>query len=133
MEDPLRSEEGGEAKGIQVFASLTDSKNDFPVAGHSLAYFYGLGEFLVIAPAGNETLDTESRINLVLSSITIAVNSTQWYRVAQYLERKSSALKLKFNFQSNHYSTLSTPNDNNNLMVQIHSSFVKYSSVNYRD
>ena len=62
----------------QVFGSLSDVKNDFQTKCHPLAYFYGLGEFVIITPSGNETLDTESRINLVLSSITIAVNSTQW-------------------------------------------------------
>ena len=62
----------------RVFSNLMDSDNDFPSNCHPLAYFYGLAEFVIITPAGNETLDTENRINLVLSSITIAVNNTQW-------------------------------------------------------
>lgn len=64
-----------EKKGCQVFASLTENRHDFPSNCHSLAEVYGLGDFVVIAPAGNEMLTTENRINLLLSSITIAVSN----------------------------------------------------------
>ncbi len=66
-----------EKKGCQVFTSLMDNRHDFSSKCHDLAKFYGLGEFVVIAPAGNEMLTTEDRINLVLSSVTIAVNNVQ--------------------------------------------------------
>lgn len=67
-----------EKKGNRVFTCLEEVWKDFPVNCHSLASFYGLGEFVIISPAGNEALSTESRINLVLSSITMSVSNIQW-------------------------------------------------------
>jgi hypothetical protein len=68
-----------EKKGCQVFSSLMDNRQDFPFKCHSLAKFYGLSDFVVMAPAGNEMLTSEDRINLLLSSVTIAVNNVQRY------------------------------------------------------
>jgi hypothetical protein len=67
-------------KGSQVFLSLMDATSDFNLCAncHSLSKFYGLGDFVVLSPAGNEMLTTESRIHLVYSSILMAVNSIQW-------------------------------------------------------
>lgn len=55
-----------------------DSHSDFATDCPLLAKSYGLGSFVVISPAGNEMLTTEDRINLILSSIAIAIGSIQW-------------------------------------------------------
>ena len=79
VENPSKSEIPlSERKENPVFGCLQDDDNDFSVNCHSLAKFYGLSDFVVISPAGNETLSTESRINLVLSSITLSVSNIQW-------------------------------------------------------
>ena len=67
------------AKNFNVLSSLQDERNDFCVDCPPLSYFYGLSEFIVISPAGNECLETESRIYLILSSIAMAINNTRWY------------------------------------------------------
>lgn len=72
-------QENSGKKGCQVLASLEDSQNDFPYKCHQLAKYFGLSSFVVISPSGNEMLTTEDRINLILSSITIAVNNIQRY------------------------------------------------------
>ncbi len=75
-----RSESVVEKKGCQVFESLMDKSHDFPFNKcHSLAKFYGLSDFVIMSPAGNEMLTSEDRINLLLSSVTIAVNNVQRY------------------------------------------------------
>lgn len=68
----------GEQKGCQVFSSLMENRQDFPTSAPPLAEAYGLGEFVIISPAGNEMLTTESRVHIVLSSINIAVSNIQW-------------------------------------------------------
>jgi len=87
-----------EAKGGQVFESLMDEKNDFPSGSHSsgIARFYGLSEFVVVCPSGNEMLTSESRIHLVLSSITIAVNNIQWF----------SPIKMNYFLNCNHFFSI---------------------------
>jgi hypothetical protein len=65
-----------------VFESLMDKNHDFPFNKcHSLAKFYGLADFVIMSPAGNEMLTSEDRINLLLSSVTIAVNNVQRYTI----------------------------------------------------
>ncbi|KAM7153419.1 rab3 GTPase-activating protein catalytic subunit isoform 2-T2 [Macrochelys suwanniensis] len=51
--------------------------NDFPPRAHCLVRWYGLREFLVIAPAANnDAVLSESKCNLLLSSISIALGNT---------------------------------------------------------
>ncbi|XP_025751573.2 rab3 GTPase-activating protein catalytic subunit [Manacus vitellinus] len=51
--------------------------NDFPPRAHCLVRWYGLREFVVIAPAANnEAVVSESKCNLLLSSISIALGNT---------------------------------------------------------
>lgn len=80
VRDLLEDQQGNqsEMKGNSVSESLMDEANDYPFHCHSLSQAYGLPEFVVICPAGNEMLTTESRVHLILSSITIAINSIQW-------------------------------------------------------
>lgn len=58
------------------FQNVTSSQFNTP----SVAYFYGLCRFLVISPTRYYNfIDTESRANVILSSISIAINNTGWY------------------------------------------------------
>ncbi|XP_044293944.1 rab3 GTPase-activating protein catalytic subunit isoform X2 [Varanus komodoensis] len=51
--------------------------NDFPPRAHCLVRWYGLREFLAIAPAANnDAVLSESKCNLLLSSISIALGNT---------------------------------------------------------
>ncbi|CAF0883999.1 unnamed protein product [Brachionus calyciflorus] len=55
------------------FQNVTSSQTITP----SIAYWYGLCRFLVISPTRNNSfIDTESRANVILSSISIAINNT---------------------------------------------------------
>ena len=84
----------------QVFGSLMDDKNDFPPSSsQSLARFYGLSDFVIICPAGNEMLTTESRINLVLSSITMAINNIQRLTFNSIANKKIASFEsISFHF-----------------------------------
>lgn len=70
--------EESKSKSSQVFLSLMDPQSDFSTNCSLLAKAYGLSNYVVISPAGNEMLTTEDRINLILSSIAIAINNIQW-------------------------------------------------------
>ncbi|XP_070803091.1 rab3 GTPase-activating protein catalytic subunit isoform X2 [Pituophis catenifer annectens] len=51
--------------------------NDFPPRAHCLVRWYGLRELVVIAPAANnEAVLSESKCNLLLSSVSIALGNT---------------------------------------------------------
>ncbi|XP_061861173.1 rab3 GTPase-activating protein catalytic subunit isoform X4 [Colius striatus] len=51
--------------------------NDFPPRAHCLVRWYGLREFVVLAPAANnDAILSESKCNLLLSSISIALGNT---------------------------------------------------------
>ncbi|XP_070587394.1 rab3 GTPase-activating protein catalytic subunit [Erythrolamprus reginae] len=51
--------------------------NDFPPRAHCLVRWYGLRELVVIAPsANNEAVLSESKCNLLLSSVSIALGNT---------------------------------------------------------
>lgn len=66
-------------------ADLLNKTNDFQnvtssqISTPTVAYLYGLCRFLVISPTVNSIfIDTESRANVILSSISIAINNTGW-------------------------------------------------------
>ncbi|XP_010573450.1 PREDICTED: rab3 GTPase-activating protein catalytic subunit isoform X4 [Haliaeetus leucocephalus] len=51
--------------------------NDFPPRAHCLVRWYGLREFVVIAPAANnDAVLSESKCNLLLSSVSITLGNT---------------------------------------------------------
>ncbi|XP_061299623.1 rab3 GTPase-activating protein catalytic subunit isoform X1 [Pezoporus flaviventris] len=51
--------------------------NDFPPRAHCLVRWYGLREFVVIAPAANnDAVLSESKCNLLLSSVSISLGNT---------------------------------------------------------
>lgn len=45
---------------------------------HPLSRWYGLRDFLVLSPAGNEEIMSESKAKVLLSSVCMAVNNTNW-------------------------------------------------------
>lgn len=66
-------------------ADLLNKSNDFQttcnnqVTTPSIAFWYGLCRFVVISPTRSSNyIDTESRANVILSSISIAINNTGW-------------------------------------------------------
>ncbi|XP_043847961.1 rab3 GTPase-activating protein catalytic subunit isoform X2 [Dromiciops gliroides] len=61
----------------QSMQDLLCMNNDFPPRAHCLVRWYGLREFVVIAPAvNNDAVLSESKCNLLLSSVSIALGNT---------------------------------------------------------
>uniref|UniRef100_A0A3Q2HRS7 Rab3 GTPase-activating protein catalytic subunit n=1 Tax=Equus caballus TaxID=9796 RepID=A0A3Q2HRS7_HORSE len=61
----------------QAMQDLLCMNNDFPPRAHCLVRWYGLREFVVIAPAANsDAVLSESKCNLLLSSVSIALGNT---------------------------------------------------------
>ncbi|NWV59056.1 RB3GP protein, partial [Malurus elegans] len=72
-------EELGEDALPLPMQDLLCMNNDFPPRAHCLVrwYVYGLREFVVIAPAANnDAVVSESKCNLLLSSVSIALGNT---------------------------------------------------------
>ncbi|CAH1790436.1 unnamed protein product [Owenia fusiformis] len=60
-----------------VLQDVVSMENDFPSRAHCISRWYGLRDFVIMSPAAqNEAIMAESRSNLVLSSIAIALNNT---------------------------------------------------------
>ncbi|XP_078084249.1 rab3 GTPase-activating protein catalytic subunit isoform X14 [Mustelus asterias] len=56
---------------------LLSMNNDFPPRAHCLVRWYGLREFVIISPAAsNDAVVSESKCNILLSSISIALGNT---------------------------------------------------------
>ncbi|XP_066431238.1 rab3 GTPase-activating protein catalytic subunit isoform X1 [Eleutherodactylus coqui] len=55
---------------------LLCTNNDFPPIAHCLVRWYGLREFVVVSPAANDAVISESKCNLLLSSVAIALGNT---------------------------------------------------------
>ena len=54
--------------------------NDFPSRAHCLCRYFGLRDFVVVAPAPEmDEIMTEGRANLLMSSVAIAINNTNWF------------------------------------------------------
>ncbi|KAM7104173.1 rab3 GTPase-activating protein catalytic subunit isoform 2-T2 [Molossus nigricans] len=61
----------------QSMQDLLCMNNDFPPRAHCLVRWYGLREFVVLAPAANsDAVLSESKCNLLLSSVSIALGNT---------------------------------------------------------
>nr|XP_020635296.1 rab3 GTPase-activating protein catalytic subunit isoform X3 [Pogona vitticeps] len=70
-------EEQGEDALPVAMQDLLCMNNDFPPRAHCLVRWYGLREFVVIAPAANnDAVLSESKCNLLLSSVSIALGNT---------------------------------------------------------
>ncbi|XP_043930878.1 rab3 GTPase-activating protein catalytic subunit isoform X2 [Protopterus annectens] len=75
--DRERSEECEEDALPLAMQDLLCMNNDFPPRAHCLVRWYGLREFVVIAPGANsDAVISESKCNLLLSSISIALGNT---------------------------------------------------------
>ncbi|KAI0217388.1 Rab3 GTPase-activating protein catalytic subunit [Lamellibrachia satsuma] len=60
-----------------AWQDMMSVENDFPSRTHCLSRWYGLHNFIVLSPGPQmDEITTESRLNLLLSSITIALNNT---------------------------------------------------------
>ncbi|XP_069791286.1 rab3 GTPase-activating protein catalytic subunit isoform X2 [Narcine bancroftii] len=61
----------------EAMHNLLSMSNDFPPRAHCLVRWYGLREFVIIAPAaGGDAVISESKCNILLSSISIALGNT---------------------------------------------------------
>uniref|UniRef100_A0A8D0CE82 Rab3 GTPase-activating protein catalytic subunit n=1 Tax=Scleropages formosus TaxID=113540 RepID=A0A8D0CE82_SCLFO len=70
-------EESEEVQILQHTVDLLCMSNDFPSRAHCLVRWYGLREFVVISPGANcEAIISESKCNLLLSSISISLANT---------------------------------------------------------
>ncbi|XP_065108539.1 rab3 GTPase-activating protein catalytic subunit isoform X1 [Paramisgurnus dabryanus] len=70
----IEPEEDASPLGMQDLMSMN---NDFPPRAHCLVRWYGLREFVVISPGANcEAIISESKCNLLLSSVSIALANT---------------------------------------------------------
>ncbi|XP_018417310.1 PREDICTED: rab3 GTPase-activating protein catalytic subunit isoform X2 [Nanorana parkeri] len=69
-------EDGGEDSLPVCMQDLLCTNNDFPAIAHCLVRWYGLREFVVISPAANDAVISESKCNLLLSSVSIALGNT---------------------------------------------------------
>ncbi|KAM5153307.1 rab3 GTPase-activating protein catalytic subunit [Mantella aurantiaca] len=70
------TEDGGEDSLPVCMQDLLCTNNDFPAIAHCLVRWYGLREFVVISPAANDAVISESKCNLLLSSVSIALGNT---------------------------------------------------------
>ena len=58
---------------------MMSPNNDFFGRAHNLSRYYGLRDFVVLAPAPEmDDIMTEGRANLLMSSVAIAINNTNW-------------------------------------------------------
>ncbi|XP_072328728.1 rab3 GTPase-activating protein catalytic subunit isoform X4 [Scyliorhinus torazame] len=70
----VESEEDALPEAMQDLLSMN---NDFPPRAHCLVRWYGLREFVVISPAASsDAVISESKCNILLSSISIALGNT---------------------------------------------------------
>ncbi|XP_035661424.1 rab3 GTPase-activating protein catalytic subunit-like isoform X2 [Branchiostoma floridae] len=61
----------------QAIQDLLAMENDFPPRAHCLCRWFGVRSFVVLAPGGHsDSIQSESKASLLLSSISIAVNNT---------------------------------------------------------
>ncbi|XP_022111820.1 rab3 GTPase-activating protein catalytic subunit-like [Acanthaster planci] len=61
----------------QAMEDMLLMENDFPPRAHCICRWYGLRHFVVLTPVANsDAVLSESKINLLLSSMAIAVNNT---------------------------------------------------------
>uniref|UniRef100_A0A7D9NKN1 Rab3 GTPase-activating protein catalytic subunit n=1 Tax=Xenopus tropicalis TaxID=8364 RepID=A0A7D9NKN1_XENTR len=70
------TEDTGEDSIPVCMQDLLCTNNDFPPVAHCLVRWYGLREFVVISPAANDAVISESKCNLLLSSVSIALGNT---------------------------------------------------------
>ncbi|XP_011173080.1 rab3 GTPase-activating protein catalytic subunit [Solenopsis invicta] len=81
-EEEDAAKEESEEEGLQCQKDALDISNDFVKLDDNcmeIARYYGVREFLVLLPARKANLTDETRIKIVLSSLTIATNNANCY------------------------------------------------------
>lgn len=76
----------------KAMADLLSKTNDFRANNFSnqietpqIAYWYGLTQFVTISPTReNYSIEQESKANLLLSSVSIAINNSGWFVILKY-------------------------------------------------
>ena len=71
---------------LQALEDMMSLENDFiPVLfegnsshPHLLTQWYGLRDFIVLTPAQGVIISSESKIKILLSSVCIAINNSNW-------------------------------------------------------
>ena len=62
-----------------TWQDLLSVDNDFPSRAHCLVRWYGLRDFIILAPdADFDAITSESKANILLSSIAISIHNTRW-------------------------------------------------------
>lgn len=80
-EDVINPQEESEEEWIQCQKDALDVSNDFVRLNDNcmeIVRYYGVREFLVLIPARKTSVSDETRIKILLSSLTIATNNTNW-------------------------------------------------------
>lgn len=75
------AKEESEEEWIQCQKDALDIFNDFVKLDDNcmeIARYYGVREFLVLMPVKKANLTDETRIKIILSSLTIATNNANW-------------------------------------------------------
>ena len=70
-----------EEEWVQCQKDALDISNDFVRLNDNcmeIARYYGVREFLVLIPVRKTSLTDETRIKILLSSLTIATNNANW-------------------------------------------------------
>ncbi|XP_052673604.1 rab3 GTPase-activating protein catalytic subunit-like isoform X1 [Crassostrea angulata] len=76
-DDESEEKESSEEALPTVMADMMSLDNDFPSKSHCLSRWFGLQEFVVITPSqSSAAIESESRIKILLSSVSIALNNT---------------------------------------------------------
>lgn len=81
VEDATNPLEEREEEWTQCQKDAMDISNDFVKLDENcmeIARYYGIREFLVLIPARKGSLTDETRIKILLSSLTIAANNANW-------------------------------------------------------
>ncbi|KAL6427603.1 hypothetical protein ACFW04_008819 [Cataglyphis niger] len=81
-EDMTNPQEESDEEWIQCQKDALDTSNDFVRLNDNcmeIARYYGVREFLVLIPARKASLTDETRIKILLSSLTIAANNANCY------------------------------------------------------
>lgn len=79
-------ESDSEAAQLQPLEDMMSMENDFvPIVfegnqshPHLLARWYGIRDFMVLTPAQGVIITSESKIKILLSSVCIAINNSNW-------------------------------------------------------
>ena len=81
-ESQILFNEDKEDTWTQCQKDILNPNNDFihlDQENLEIARFYGLREFIVLVPMKQHSITQETKIKILLSSLTIAVSNTRWY------------------------------------------------------